>query len=87
VVSEVGVCRCESGGNRFLDKFVKSLIGNNFFLKFITSVWKLVITESGGGYQAFLRRGGALLQKTVNRCSNPRLPFCGTCKSCIDRST
>jgi hypothetical protein len=25
-----------------LDKFVKILIGDNFFLKFITSVWKLV---------------------------------------------
>ena len=41
-MSEVGVCRCESGGNGFLDEFVKILIGNTSFIKFITSVWKSV---------------------------------------------
>jgi hypothetical protein len=84
LVSEVGVCRCESGGNGFLDKFVKNFIGNNFFLKFITSVWKLVSSWAVDTEPSAPR--GALLQRTVNRCSNARLPFCGICKSFIDRS-
>ena len=85
LMREVGVCRCESGGNGFLDEFVKILIGNNSFLKLITSVWKSVSGRAVDAKPSCDR--GALLQRTVNRCSNARLPFCGICKSCIDCST